>query len=269
MKIGLQMISVKDRNAQDMCEVLDQIGEIGYQGVEFARGFYGKTVEEIQTVLDKWNMQAIGNHVYLELIEKDIQGHIDECKKLGMTYLVPLGGVSNHADDAEVDAYIERLMKLAEITTKQGVKLALHGSTPFYQRNAESVTLFERVLTRMPAEYMDAQVDTAWALCGGEDPAAWIRRWNGRIYTVHLKDFHPPVPTTGDIYDIKTEALTRDSAIGDNGVIDVANVLLAAKEVGTAWVIAEHMERPSYDDSAAAVAVSLKNIREEMKQLSL
>ena len=33
MKIGLQMISVKDRNAQDMCEVLDQIGEIGYQGV--------------------------------------------------------------------------------------------------------------------------------------------------------------------------------------------------------------------------------------------
>lgn len=136
-------------------------------------------------------------------------------------------------------------------------------------RGCEGVTLFERVLHRMPAEYMDAQVDTAWALCGGEDPAAWIRRWNGRIYTVHLKDFHPPVPTTGDIYDIKTEALTRDSAIGDNGVIDVANVLLAAKEVGTAWVIAEHMERPSYDDSAAAVAVSLKNIREEMKKLSL
>ena len=74
MKIGLQMISVKDRNAQDMCDVLDQIGEIGYAGVEFARGFYGKTVEEIQTVLDKWGMQAIGNHVYLELIEKDIQG---------------------------------------------------------------------------------------------------------------------------------------------------------------------------------------------------
>ena len=41
--VGLQMISVKDLTPNDIIGVLKEAAEVGYEGVEFARGFFGKT----------------------------------------------------------------------------------------------------------------------------------------------------------------------------------------------------------------------------------
>ena len=46
MKIGLQMISVKDVTPKDIIGVMEEVAKLGYEGVEFARGFFGKTAGE-------------------------------------------------------------------------------------------------------------------------------------------------------------------------------------------------------------------------------
>ena len=220
MKIGLQLISVKDVIASDLCGVIEDVGKAGYQGVEFARGFFGKTTDELKSVLD-----------------------------------------SQHMGEQEIQEYIKEIRRIGQICREQGIALAVHGSTDFYQRDGGGVLLLERVLGEIAPEYLEAQIDTAWAVCAGEDPVRLIETYKDRIYTVHIKDFHPPIPSAGDIYARKEEALTRDSAVGDNGVIDLLGVIRASREAGAKWLIVEHMERESYEDSISATRVSLGNIR--------
>ena len=261
MKIGLQLISVKDVIASDLCGVIEDVGKAGYQGVEFARGFFGKTTDELKSVLDQMGMMAVGNHVYLSQLRENLQGQIDDAKTLGMHHIVALGGVSQHMGEQEIQEYIKEIRRIGQICREQGIALAVHGSTDFYQRDGGGVLLLERVLGEIAPEYLQAQIDTAWAVCAGEDPVRLIETYKDRIYTVHIKDFHPPIPSAGDIYARKEEALTRDSAVGDNGVIDLLGVIRASREAGAKWLIVEHMERESYEDSISATRVSLGNIR--------
>ena len=172
-----------------------------------------------------------------------------------------LGGVSQHMGEQEIQEYIKEIRRIGQICREQGIALAVHGSTDFYQRDGGGVLLLERVLGEIAPEYLEAQIDTAWAVCAGEDPVRLIETYKDRIYTVHIKDFHPPIPSAGDIYARKEEALTRDSAVGDNGVIDLLGVIRASREAGAKWLIVEHMERESYEDSISATRVSLGNIR--------
>ena len=88
MKIGLQLISVKDVIASDLCGVIEDVGKAGYQGVEFARGFFGKTTDELKSVLDQMGMTAVGNHVYLSQLQENLQiageDMIPICQDTGM-----------------------------------------------------------------------------------------------------------------------------------------------------------------------------------------
>ena len=261
LKIGLQLISVKDLSPQDLCMVIEEVGKVGYQGVEFARGYFGKTVAQLEESLKKSRMVAVSDHVFMEIMRERLDEVLDHCRALGMKQVVALRGFSEHITESEERAYIRELREMGEKCRRKGVKLAIHSSTDYFQRDESGKRLFERIFEQVEPELLEAQVDTAWALCGGETPADFIRKFKGRISTVHIKDFHPPVPAKGDIYQMRDEASTRDSAVGDNGVQDIPAVLQACKDAGTEWVIVEHIERDSYENSLQATAVSLANVR--------
>ena len=262
MKVGLQLISVKDVIVSDLCGVIEDVGNAGYQGVEFARGFFGKTPDELKSVLDRMKMTAIGNHVYLSQLQENLKEQIDDAKKLGMHHIVALGGFSQYIREQEIQDYIGEIKRIGQICREQEIALAIHGSTDFYQKDGNGTLLLERLMDEIAPEYLEVQIDTAWAVCAGEDPVRLIETYKDRIFTVHIKDFHPPVPAAGDIYARKKEALTRDSAVGDHGVINLPAVLRACANAGVQWLVVEHMERESYDDSINATKVSLRNIKD-------
>ena len=60
-KIGLQLYSIRDEVEKDMESSLKAISEMGYDCVEFA-GFFGKTAEEINKMLDKYGLEAVSTH---------------------------------------------------------------------------------------------------------------------------------------------------------------------------------------------------------------
>ena len=41
----------------------------------------------------------------------------------------------------------------------------------------------------VPADHLQTELDTCWVNVGGEDPAKFIEKYNGRTPVVHLKDF--------------------------------------------------------------------------------
>jgi sugar phosphate isomerase/epimerase len=266
LRIGLEMISVKDVSPKDLCAVISEVGKVGYEGVEFARGYFGKTLPQVKQALKDAGLVAISDHIHIDLMRKDLNKVIDGCLFLGMHYAAVLGGFDETRDitEAEFGAYTDEIRRYGEAFSRAGVRLAIHGSTAFFQRDRKGTTLFERVLAAIEPRCLHAQVDTAWALCGGEDPARFIAKFSGRMEMVHIKDFHPPMPS-GDIYEIRDQAMGQDCPIGDEGIQDVPKIIEACRSAEVEWLIVEHMEKEHYDDSIAATAVSLRNIKTAMK----
>jgi hypothetical protein len=59
--IALELYSVREDAQEDLPGVLEQVAEMGYQGVEFA-GFYGWEAEEIRKMLDDNGLVCCGSH---------------------------------------------------------------------------------------------------------------------------------------------------------------------------------------------------------------
>jgi len=68
------------------------------------------------------------------------------------------------------------------------------------------------------------EFDAGWAHAAGQDPVELIRRLDGRVPVVHLKDM------TAD---------GEPTALGD-GVVPLQGVVDAAREAGTEWLVFEH-----------------------------
>ena len=260
--VGLQMISVKDLTPNDIIGVLKEVSEVGYEGVEFARGFFGKTAAEIKAACDEYGLVPVSDHVFIELMREDIDAVIANCKTLNMPYIAFPGPGMNthHAPEAEIQKLIAEIYEMAKKYKENGIQCTLHSPMELYERDEKGELLFDRILREIPADLLQAQIDTAWALVGGEDHADYIRKYAGRCDIVHIKDFQPPIPKQEVMAERRDEAYRLDANVGE-GVQDVPRIIQACKESGVKWIIVEHMEKEHYEDSIAAVAVSLKNIK--------
>jgi sugar phosphate isomerase/epimerase len=60
--------------------------------------------------------------------------------------------------------------------------------SPFAPDAAGSHTWLAQLFDRTDPRQVQAELDTYWIQHGGGDPAAWIRRYAGRVPLLHLKD---------------------------------------------------------------------------------
>lgn len=268
LRIGLQMISVKDVTPKDIIGVMEEVARLGYEGVEFARGFFGRTADEIKAACDRLNLLPVSNHVFIELMREDINAVIRDCKLLNMPYIAFPGPGMNtfHAPEEDIARLIGEIHRMAERFKADGIQCILHSPMELYEKDQQGRVLFDRILEEIPTELLQAQIDTAWALVGGMDPADMIRRYAGRTDIVHIKDFKPPIPTQEVMAARRDAAYLQDAEVGD-GVQDVPRILRACKESGVKWVIVEHMEKDVYEDSIRSVGISLNHIRDVLKSI--
>ena len=262
LHIGLQMISVKDVTPKDIIGVMKEVADVGYEGVEFARGFFGKTAQQIKDACDEFGLIPISDHVFIELMREDIDAVIANCKTLEMPYIAfPGPGMdTHHAPEEEIVALIEDIRRIATKFKENGIQCTLHSPMEMYERDQNGEALFDRIMREIPKDLLLAQIDTAWALVGGFDPADYIRKYAGRVDVIHIKDFMPPIPSQEVMADRREAAYLQDADVGE-GIQDVPRIIEACKESGVKWIIVEHMEKEVYEDSIAAVANSLKNIK--------
>ena len=103
--------------------------------------------------------------------------------------------------------------------------------------------LFERVPEMTP------EIDTVWVNYAGYDPAEYIRRYNGRLKIVHLKDY------------LKTDDKFEFKYVG-GGCVNVPAVVKSATECGAEYFIVEQDESNDISpmESARKSIEYLKNI---------
>lgn len=260
--IALQLYSIRSDIEADFEGALRKVKSLGYDGVEFA-GLYGKSSAEVKKMCDEIGLNPISAHVpYGELLEGDET--FKTYAEIGCKYIVIpwindeylAGGEKN----AEFNANIK---KFSEFAKKYGMKLCYHNHD-FEFQTVDGEYKLDRLYTDNTAEILSPQLDTCWVNVGGENPAEYIRKYNGRIEIVHLKDFvgsksdnmYGLIGT--DAKEQKAETAKFELRPVGSGVQDFPAILSACKDVNAKWVIIEQDE-PSMGKSRLECAESSIN----------
>jgi inosose dehydratase len=232
--------SVKDlfyRANGDMARALEDIGSLGYEGVEMFDGNladYADRPEELRHLLADHGLALVSvytgaNFVYDEILDDELHrvGRAAElAAAFGAQHLVVGGGArrARGTTDHDYERLAAALDRVCDLAEAHGLGACYH---PHLTTIVESPDELDRLMSRTRIDFCP---DTAHLVAGGGDPVALIRRYRDRLRHVHLKD-------------VRRDTLTF-LPLGE-GDVDLPGVIGALREAHyDGWLI---VELDSYD----------------------
>ena len=249
--VGLQLYSFRDQFKTDVPGTLDQVKAFGIKYVETA-GTYGVPAEKFRALLDERGLKAVSGHFPYEKCRDDVESIAAEAKTLGLEYV-------GCAWIPHKDPFDEKTCReAAGVFNRAGETLAKHGLKFFYHIHGYEFlpygngTLFDLLMAETKPEYVRFQMDVFWVVQPGQDPVKLFEKYGKRFDLMHLKDMK-----RGTISDFTGHSDVTNSMPLGAGVIDIKNVLKAAKKAGVKWYFLED-ESPTV---MAQVPTSLKYLQ--------
>ena len=228
-ELSVQLYTMRNETAQDFPSVLRQVADAGYAGVEFA-GFGSHSAKELRGILDEVGLVASGAHVGMNQLESRLDAVIDEIQTLGAKHLACPG---LHPDDRPKTAddcvkLADKLASIGERCKAAGLQLSYHNHDwEFGEIDGEYI--IDRMMNAADADLLKLQPDLGWVAFAGVEPVAFLRRYSGRVPTVHFKD----MVKEPERYDVPN----------GEGILPIADLVAAGREAGTEWFVVE-LDRP-------------------------
>lgn len=241
--VALQLYSVRDDMAADFAGTLKKVKEMGYEGVEFA-GLFDHSAQEVKALCEENGLVALSAHVPFADMMAD-PSLLDEYAAIGCKYVViPYLTEEYRPGNEKFNDVIKGAAMLGEKANALGMTLAYHNHDFEFTKLGEEYAL-DILYKEVPAALLQAELDTCWVRVGGEDPAAYVRKYANRVDVLHLKDYagsksENMYALIGIDEDEKkdTQGKFEFRPVG-SGVQDFPGILAAAHEAGTKWIVVE------------------------------
>ncbi len=247
-RLGVQLWSVKDEIRQDFKGTLAKIGQLAFQGVEFAGEFgpYKDDPGGLKAFLDGQGLRCAGAHLGFDaLADARFEATTAFYKTLGCTNLI-IAMDKRGASTAGSAAMSKELTALSARLAGKGMRIGYHNHAEEFAGKVGE-TPWDVIARGTPAAAI-LQQDVGWTTYAGKDPAAYVRRYPGRTVSTH--------------YKAKFAAGTSGTPIIGQDRTDWAGLTRAVRqEGGTDWIIIEQEEYPNGMGQLEAVAASLKGLQ--------
>jgi sugar phosphate isomerase/epimerase len=254
-EIGLQLYSLRAQLQADTPGALDKVKAMGFQTVELA-GTYSLTPEQFRQQLDARGLNAISGHFPYERLRDDVEGVARDAQVLGLKYVgcawIP------HSDPFDEKTCREA----AAVFNRAGEALAKHGLKFFYHSHGyefqpyQDGTLFDLLMHETNPKFVNFEMDVFWIVHPGQDPVKLLQKYGKRWQLMHVKGMRDTTPT--GLLTGHTD-VTNDVAV-NQGKIDYAPILKAAKKVGVKYFIIED-ESPSSEQQIPQSVEYLKAVK--------
>ncbi len=245
---GVQLYSVRDDLKADFEGTLKKVAEIGYEYVEFAGYYGGKTGEEIKALLDKYGLKSISVHQNINMFLEKGQEAVDFFKAYGVKYVsVPWYAVENYLTEEAREATLKTFSKVAELLYKNGMVLQYHNHDFEFGKLDDGRYFLDWLYDSIPAHLLNPQLDVCWVHYAGEDPVKYIKKYAHRMNTIHFKDFTCKALGGGPVYELigvdkeadkKEEGDFEFRPLG-KGIQDFDAMLEALEDTDVKYVIVE------------------------------
>lgn len=224
--IAVQVYSVRQEAEADFAGTMKRLAQMGYDGVELA-GLYGKTAEEIGSVLKENGLTAVSAHVPVEEFEKDLEGTLNTYAALGCKWLaIPWLGEDRRFGAERYEETLKLIGEIAEGCKKRGMQLLYHNHDFEFQKTLEGVYHLDQLYLDVPADVLGTELDMCWVTVGGAEPCGYLKKYAGRCPLVHMKDFRRE---NGEVVLVP---------LGD-GEVEVQAIAQTAIEGGAQWFVIE------------------------------
>ena len=243
--VALQLYTVRDKLSQDFVGTLRKVKEVGYDLVQLT-GALPFGAPKMKEVLDDIGLAPVGIHVGGDQLQADLDKWIDFCKTVGTDDLVWPYLVEDQRQTKEDWLRVAGIMDgLGARCKEQGVRLSYHNHS-FEFVKFDGTYALDLLYASTQPDHLWAEIDTYWVQHGGEDPAAYIRKYAGRQTILHIKDM------------LDDEA--RSFAEIGQGILDWQAIHAAAQEAGVQYYAVEQDQCAG--DSLESARISREFTRE-------
>ncbi len=248
LPVALQIYSVRKDASSDLRSTLEKVKKMGYAGVEFA-GLYGNAPEDIKKMCEEIGLVPISAHVPYRDMVADPEKVLADYETIGCKFVaIPYLGEEDRPGTENFPKVIENAKLIGKVAKEKGMQLLYHNHD-FEFATINGKYALEVLYDEVDADLLKTELDTCWVNVGGEEPAAYVRKFSGRAPVVHLKDFFGE--KSDDMYEligIEKKAPARPAnfefrPVG-SGVQNFPEILKAAEDAGAEWVIVEQ-DQPS------------------------
>lgn len=242
--IVAELYTLRDhlQDANAIAASLQRVREIGYEGVELA-GLGPIEPVHLGRLLRDAGLDASSAHVRWERLRDETDGVLEDCREWSCDHLAVPSLPPAYRDAAGYARFGAEAGEVAGRLRSAGVRLSYHNHSFELERFGSESGL--ELLFRASGPVLGAQIDTYWIQHGGGSPAGWIRRLQGRVPSVHLKDM------------VVVEGAPAMAEVGA-GNLEWADVLHACEEAGTGLLIVEQDE--CRRDPFESLAISRRNL---------
>lgn len=270
-KVGLQLFSVRDELQKDFEGTLRKVKEMGYSAVEFA-GLYGNAPGDVKRMCEEIGLVPLSAHVPFQEMKEDPEGVVESYKQVGCQYIVIPYLTEEYRPGAEkFDEVLKYAKIVGEVCARKGMVLQYHNHD-FEFVKIDGEYALDVLYREVGPELLQTQIDTCWVNVAGENPAAYVRKYAGRIPTVHLKDFTGE--KTEKMYDLigieddKEKGKAFEFRPVGKGRQDIPAIAAAAIESGAKWLIVEQDEPSMGLDRMGCARESVEYLLDVLKSYS-
>lgn len=248
--VGVQLYTVRSLVEKDLPGTLQAIRKIGYRSVEtFAAQYKKMSAKDLRTAIVDAGLAVPSAHFGYN----DIEPKLDYAKQLGVELMVCSmipETIANSADGYKRAA--EQYNAWGETVKKAGMRFGFHNHDVEFKKYGD-VTGLEVLLQYTDPALVHWQMDCYWVAQAGADPVAMLHRYGSRIFSLHLKDREPNVPTSTEL----GPSAQHFTEVGE-GTLDWKDIFrLAAKDhIRYMFVEQDITERPPLE----SLQISYNNI---------
>lgn len=252
LPVAVQLYSIRDDVSADFENALKSVKDMGYDGVEFA-GLCGKTPAEIKAMCDKYNLTPISAHVGFGDLMKDAECVVSTYAEIGCKQIIiPALPLKLLPGGECFDEFVAGVEMISGLCYQYGIRLGFHNHDTEFQK-IDGKAMLDIMFEVIPEGVMDMQPDTCWVHAGGEDPAKYIEKYNGRVKTIHLQDYSG----TRGAEDFRIRPVGY-------GKLDINGILESANQNNVEWII---IEQDNPDEGRTAMEC-IKMCIDRLKELT-
>lgn len=254
-RVGIQLIVFGQKPREDLEGVMKAAKDAGYDGIEtgnLARG----SDKDFPGLFKSHGLALTGVHAgygEFEDMEK-VKSNVEYLNRMDARYLM-CSGVAGGDSLESYQRSAETFNRVGEYCRQHGASFCYHNHNWEFKRfndpeRGEVVAMHELCALTDP-QNVKLCIDVYWVAVGGEDPAAFVRRYANRAAYFHFKDGEWEPGTPGKA--------TRFLELG-HGKVDLRAALDAALEQNPEWIVTEQ-DTPNGRDPAVCARESRDYLR--------
>lgn len=232
MKIGAQLYTVRQftQTEADFDKTINRIANMGYTCVQIS-GIGDIPVDKVKSICDNYKIEIILSHTNPNRLLNDIDNVIREHKIMNANY-IGIGGLpfEYHNGLQGLNQFIVDYTSISRKIKKSKMKFMYHNHQyDFVEFDGKLV--IDRIAEGFSEDLLGFTLDTYWVQAGGGDPAYYIKKFSGRVDTIHFKDMKILQNPDGSLIQIMAEVL--------DGNLNWQSIFEESKKAGVKYAFVE------------------------------